>query len=100
MGALIPIIEGIISLAPQAVALWGQLRPIIVGGVSNVPAPAQQPILDAVQAIIADTPEALALWQAVSPVLVSGQEPTPAEWAALNAMADAAHTAGPTSPSP
>ena len=91
MGALIPIIEGIISLAPNALALWGQLKPIIAGGVTTLPAPAQAPILAAVQAIIADTPEAIALWQAVSPVLVSGQEPTDAEWATLNAMADAAH---------
>ena len=103
MLALIPLIEGIISLAPNALALWGQLKPIISGGVATIPAPAQQPILNAVQAIIADTPDALALWAVVSPVLVSGQEPTAEQWATLNAMADAAHIAvqqGTTSPSP
>ncbi len=91
MLALIPIIEGIISLAPNALALWQQLKPIISGGVTTLPAPAQQPIIQAVQAIIADTPEALALWAAVSPVLVSGQEPTAAQWQVLNDMADKAH---------
>lgn len=99
MLALIPIIEGIISVAPNAMALWTQLKPILSGGVSAVPPAAQQPILAAVQAIVADTPEALALWAAVSPVLVSGQEPTPAQWDTLNAMADAAHASvqpGPT----
>ena len=91
MLALIPIIEGIISLAPGAMSLWQQLKPIISGGVTTLPPAAQPPIIATVQAIIANTPEAIALWQAVSPVLVSGQEPTAEQWQKLNAMADAAH---------
>lgn len=92
MGAIIPIIQGIIAAEPAAMALWNQLAPMISqGAVAAAPVAAQGPLLATVQAIVAGTPEALALWAAVSPVLVSGQEPTDAEWAVLDGLADAVH---------
>ncbi len=48
-------------------------------------------VLALIETLISAAPAAMAAWGRLKPILASGREPTPAEWAALNADADAVH---------
>ncbi len=50
-------------------------------------------IIALAEGIISLVPEAQALWAEIKAAALSGTPPTPEQWAALNAQADAAHAA-------